>query len=273
MKKNYRLRFLPGFFLLLFYTCAVSAQTIQIHSHNDYRQRIPFYQAYAQQIASIEADIFVTDKEGELLVAHDRHELPEAPTIDEAYIEPLVNLYKQNKGRAWKNSDQLLILLVDLKTPVHPTLDLLIEKLQQYPDVFDPAVNPYAVRVVISGNRPDPDMFKSYPSVISFDGSKTDYTAEQLERISMISLNLRNYSQWNGKGMMISDELENVKAAIDAVHALGKPIRFWGTPDGVTAWNTFYNIGVDYINTDQPEACAGFFRDFDKKNILHKCTK
>lgn len=251
----------------------VSAQNVRIHSHNDYRQRVPFYQAYAQQLASIEADIFATDKDGELLVAHDRHELPEAPTIDEAYINPLVNLYKQNKGRAWKDSDQLLILLVDLKTPVDPTLARLIKKLQQYPHVFDPTVNPHAVRVVISGNRPDPDMFKSYPPVISFDGSKTDYTAVQLERISMISLNLRDYTQWNGKGMMISDEFEKVKAAIHAVHALDKPIRFWGTPDGVTAWNTFYHIGVDYINTDQPEACAAFFRDFHKKtyqiNALH----
>lgn len=264
MKKNSRLIF-AGLLFLLIYADIVSAQTVRIHSHNDYQHRVPFYQAYAQQLASIEADIYATQKEGELLVAHDRHELPEAPTIDDAYINPLVNLFKQNKGRAWKDSEQLLILLVDLKTPVDPTLARLINKLQQYPHVFDPAVNPYAVRVVISGNRPDPDMFKSYPSVISFDGSKTDYTAVQLERISIISLNLRDYTQWNGKGMMLSEEAEKVKAAIDAVHALGKPIRFWGTPDGVTAWNTFHNIGVDYINTDQPEACAAFFRDFHKK--------
>lgn len=264
MKKNSRLIF-TGLLFLLIYAGAISAQTVRIHSHNDYQHRVPFYQAYAQQLASIEADIYTTEKEGELLVAHDRHELPEAPTIDDAYINPLVNLYKQNKGRAWKDSDQLLILLVDLKTPVDPTLDLLVKKLQQYPHVFDPAVNPYAVRVVISGNRPDPDQYGAYPSIISFDGSKTDYTATQLERISMVSLNLRDYTRWNGKGMMLSDEAEKVKATIDAVHALGKPIRFWGTPDGVTAWNTFHNMGVDYINTDQPEACAAFFRDFHKK--------
>ncbi|MDR0349513.1 MAG: alkaline phosphatase [Tannerella sp.] len=264
-KKTNRIALFIG--LLFLSVRFVSAQTVKIHSHNDYRQTVPFYQAYAQQAASVEADIFATDKDGELLVAHDRHELPEAPTIDETYIQPLVKLYKQNKGRAWKNADRLLILLVDLKTPANPALDRLISKLQQYPDVFDPAVNPYAVRVVISGNRPDPDMFASYPSIISFDGSKTDYTAAQLERISMISLNLRDYTRWNGKGRMKSDEFENVKAAVDAVHALNKPIRFWGTPDGVTAWNTFHHIGIDYINTDQPEACAAFFNDFHKKTF------
>lgn len=243
----------------------VYGQEIKIHSHNDYRQRVPFYQAYAQQAASIEADIYATAKKGELLVAHDREELSHAPTLDESYITPIVNLFSQNGGKAWKNSDRILTLLIDLKTPVDPTLSYLVEKLRQYPSVFDPSVNPYAVRVIISGNRPQPDDFAKYPSVVSFDGSHTAYTPKQLERISMISLNLRDYTDWNGKGRMKTPELQAVKDAISAVHALGKPIRFWGTPDGVTAWNTFYTLGVDYINTDRPEACTAFFSDFHKK--------
>lgn len=258
-----------GRMLLLALVCAFSgalhSQEALLHSHNDYRQRVPFYQAYAQQFASIEADIFVTGKAGELKVAHDAHELPEAPTLEESYIEPLVRLFRQNKGRPWKDSEQTLTLLIDLKTAVDPTLNLLISKLRPYPEVFDPTVNPYAVRVVISGNRPDPDTFATYPPLISFDGNRLDYTAGQLERIAMISLNLRDYTQWNGKGIMTGPESARVKEAIARVHALAKPIRFWGTPDGVTAWNTFYTLGVDYINTDAPEACAAFFRDFHKK--------
>lgn len=252
---------------IFFFFCLqfVHAQEASLHSHNDYRQRVPFYQAYAQGFASIEADIYATDQPGELLVAHDTHELSEAPTLDESYIEPLVKLFRQNKGKAWKDSDKTLVLLIDLKTPVNPTLDRLIKKLQQYPEVFDPSVNPLAVRVVISGNRPDPDHFGDYPLTIAFDGSKTDYTPKQLERIHMISLNLREYTRWNGKGIMVDEESQKVKEAIAAVHALNKPIRFWGTPDGVTAWNTFYTLGVDYINTDAPEASAAFFRDFHKR--------
>ncbi len=243
----------------------LSAQEVLIHSHNDYRQVAPFYQAYAQKVASIEADIYATDKPGELLVAHDYDELPVAPTLDESYLQPLVKLFQQNKGRLWKNSDTKLILLIDLKTPVNPTLGILVDKLKQYPEVFDPTVNPYAVRVVISGNRPDPDQFGQYPSVISFDGNKTTYTPSQLENIAMISLNFRDYSQWNGKGSIVKDEYDKVVKAIADVHALGKPIRFWGTPDGITAWNTFHNLGIDYINTDRPEACKAFFRNFEKK--------
>lgn len=250
--------------LLLAVAFYTTAQDVKIHSHNDYRQRAPFYKAYAHRLSSIEADIYSTEKEGELLVAHDRHELSTAPTIDDMYISPLVSLYKQNGGKAWKDSDEPLILLVDLKTPYTSTLDILIAKLQQHPEVFDPAVNPYAIRVVISGSRPNPDQFKTYPSIISFDGSETAYTAEQLERITMISLNFRNYSKWNGKGNIDKEESDRITQAIQAVHAMDKPIRFWGTPDSETAWSTFRRFGIDYINTDHPDACAIFFTTGNK---------
>ena len=248
----------------LVFSCFAIAQEKLIHSHNDYRQPLPFYQAYAQQLASIEADIYTTDREDELLVAHDREELDTAPTLDESYIEPIVSLYKLNNGRAWRGLDKYFVLLIDLKTPANPTLDRLIRKLQKYPEVFDPAVNPYAVRVVISGSRPDKSTFTDYPSIISFDGVLTGYTPQQLERIHMISLNFRLFSRWNGEGSIQEDELKKLEETIAAVHALGKPVRFWSSPDGEHAWKTFHQMGIDFINTDQPEACAAFFRNMMK---------
>ena len=241
--------------------CNVYAQGQLIHSHNDYTHLLPFYQAYSQQLASIEADIYTTDKVDELLVAHDRNELTQAPTLEESYIEPIVSLYKLNNGRAWRGSEKIFVLLIDLKTPADPTLFVLLKKLQRYPDVFDPAVNPYAVRVVISGSRPDADTFNDFPSIISFDGVNTDYTPRQLERIYMISYNFRLFSNWNGQGNIQEDERKKLNELIASAHALNKPIRFWGSPDGPNAWRIFHQMGIDYINTDQPEACAAFFRN------------
>jgi alkaline phosphatase len=257
INRIYLLALLAG---LVFLPAITNAQQrILIHSHNDYERKVPFHQAYNQQVASIEADIYTTGKPEELRVAHNFKDVDTAPTLDEAYITPLVNLYKQNEGKPWKDSDKTLILLIDLKTPANPTLDILISKLEAYPDVFDPAVNPFAVKVVISGSRPNENDYAKYPLFISFDGSKTNYTPEQLQRIPMISLRFGDYSTWNGKGTMVKDEFDKVMKAINEVHALGKPIRFWGTPDGITAWNTFHTIGVDYINTDNPEACTDYF--------------
>jgi alkaline phosphatase len=264
-KQNNRIRAIISAFLIIACTVHISAQEIRIHSHNDYRQRVPFYQAYAQQVASIEADIYAVDDAPELLVAHDRAELPTAPTLDEMYIQPLVHLYTQNRGRAWRNSEQLLALLIDMKTPASPTLNRLVEKLGHYPEVFDPSVNPYAVRVVISGQKPAAEAFGEYPAFIRFDGHQMDYTPAQLEWVYMISLNLRDFTKWNGKDTLPDSDAKRIRQVIDSVHALGKPIRFWAAPDGETSWRTFRSLGVDFINTDRPEACTAFFRESENR--------
>jgi len=82
-----------------------------------------------------------------------------------------------------------------------------------------------------------------------------------LERIHLISLNFRLFSRWDGQGSIDPDELRKLEDTIAAVHAMGKPVRFWGSPDTENAWMTFHKMGIDFINTDQPEACAAFFRN------------
>lgn len=247
---------------------AAAAQSpVMIHSHNDYRQTAPFWEAYSQKVHSIEADVFL--KGGELLVGHDREELSEDMTFRSLYVEPLVTLFSRNGGRAWKDSDQVLQLMVELKSAGSPTLDAVVKLLSEWPDVFDPSVNENAVRVVITGNVPAPSAFDKYPDFISFDGSFAfEYTSGQLERVALISANFAGYSQWNGKGSIIPEEAVLIAEAVEKAHDMGKPVRFWNAPEGVTVYYTFYDMGIDYINSDHPEACAAFFSDFGNKNFM-----
>src|SRR5690625_6970792 len=65
-------------FSVLFIFCSgLSAQKVytsaNVHSHNDYEQELPFYQAYARGFGSIEADLWMVDDE--LYVAHDQSEI------------------------------------------------------------------------------------------------------------------------------------------------------------------------------------------------------
>ena len=136
--------------LKLFLLCAgtfmqwtLQGQTINIHSHNDYQRNIPFYRAYSQQVNSMEADVYIDpSSETGLLVAHDPQDLASAYDIETLYLKPIAFIFDQNGGRPWRNSEQTFMLMVDLKTPLHPTIDRLIAKLKKYPEVFDPSVNP-----------------------------------------------------------------------------------------------------------------------------------
>jgi alkaline phosphatase len=229
----------------------VNAQytTLNAHSHNDYEQKSPFFLAYNARFGSIEADIWAID--GELFVAHDRNKVSAERTIESLYILPIVKLFKENGGKPWKDSHATFQLLIDLKTGVEPTLPLLVNKLAKYPDVFDPAVNPHAVRITITGNRPGPDKFRDYPSFIFFDGGlKTRYEPEQLKRVGLYSENLAALTSWRGTQPVPVIEQKRLTQLIDSVHGLHKKIRFWNAPDTPDAWKTLMGLKVDYINTD-----------------------
>ncbi len=224
--------------------------TLNAHSHNDYENDIPFRLAYDNRFGSIEADIWAVN--GELFVAHNKADIKPERTLEALYLKPVAEIFSQNGGRAWKNDTATFQLLIDLKTPVEPTLSLLISKLKPLSEAFDPEVNPYAVRIVLSGNRPEPAGFKNYPSFIYYDGLlNRQYTEQQLKKVPLYSENLRKFTSWTGEGDISLKDKTRIQTVIDSVHSLNKKIRFWNAPDNKNAWNIFIKMRVDYINTDK----------------------
>jgi len=233
--------------------------TLNAHSHNDYEQTTPFYLAYNAQFGSIEADIWAV--EGQLYVAHDKTEITATNTLDHLYIEPIVALFKKYGGRVSVDPSYTFQLLIDLKTEVEPTLTLLTEKLKKYPEVFDPKVNKNAVRITITGNRPDPSRFREYPDFIFFDGNiKRKYDAEQLKRVGIYSENLAVFTSWKGKDAIPEKEEIRLKQIIDSVHEINKRIRFWNAPDTPEAWKILMKLKVDLINTDHIPELSAFLK-------------
>lgn len=227
----------------LLYACLAEAQqtrkytTANAHSHNDYEQARPFHLAFENGYGSIEADIYL--KDGKLLVAHEPKNLDENRNLENLYLQPLEEVITRKTS---------LQLLIDIKTEAKSTLTALIELLQQHPSI----IHHKKIRIVISGNRPSPEEMKSYPSYIFFDGRITEqYDEAALKKIALISESFLKFSKWDGVGEMKASEQSTIKALIEKIHALKKPIRFWATPDTKNSWQFFMESGVDFINTDK----------------------
>jgi len=237
--------------LLIFAFSSATAQysTLNAHSHNDYENSAPFRLAYDNHFGSIEADIW--EVSGNLFVAHNRADIKLDRTLDSLYLHPVEKVLRLNNGSAWADRAGTFQLLIDIKTEAGPALAILADKLTQYRDVFDPVINQNAVRIVITGNRPEPGEFADYPDFILFDGLlDTKYTNSELKRIALYSENLRRFTSWNGKGTIPAADKSKLQIVIDSVHRLNKKIRFWNAPDDTTAWETFMSMGIDYLNTD-----------------------
>ncbi len=253
------------FNILMLISTSIFAQNSksQGHSHNDYHQNIPLQAAYYAGMNSIEADVFL--KDGELYVAHEAKEIKAGRTLKNLYLSPLADLFAANKNYAFKDSLKKLQLVVDIKEDHPNVLKKLISELKEFGDVFNVAKNPDAIKIVISGNMPQPANFKDWPDYIFFDGRpEINYTADQLKQVGMISQDIKKYTVWNGKGVPTPTDYAKLKKVIDDAHKLGKPFRFWATVDTQNTWIVLERLGADWINTDKPTALADFYLHQDK---------
>jgi alkaline phosphatase len=246
----------PIVFLVL--SLSLSAQPKQYtvanaHSHNDYEKQFPFWNAYSNGFGSIEADIFLLNDE--LYVAHDTLQLKFHRTLDSIYLLPLQHCIQKNNGFVYSESKRQLQLLIDIKTDAGSTLKKLVEKLKSYPAI----INNHWLKIVITGNRPPPSAFSTYPAYILFDGElNRDYPANALKRIVMMSDNLKLYALWNGVGILPEVDRIKISAAIKKSHQMKKKVRFWNAPDSENAWTQLIKLGVDFINTDNISGLAMF---------------
>ena len=251
---------------LLFFACVLASfggyaqnkAAFAVHSHNDYLQPVPFWDAFSAGCASIEVDVIL--QEGELMVAHEKESIQASRTFESLYLKPIqqgvdLGLIKEFNFH----------LLVDIKTEAYSTLDLLVKQTQPYAAILYSPENPRGLKLIISGGRPKATDYAKYPSWVFFDYQSKELTAElPWEKIGMVSLSFPRFSLWNGKGRMVESQRQQLQAFIDLVHSLDRPVRFWASPDGKTAWRAFHEMGIDYINTDRPAEANKYLRGLTK---------
>tara|TARA_R110002050_G_scaffold70515_2_gene151917 strand:+ start:425 stop:2257 length:1833 start_codon:yes stop_codon:yes gene_type:complete len=257
MKKAAILAFI-GYLIILLIPLVGFGQEVKLHSHNDYLQKAPFWEAYANEAASIEPDVILQN--GNLYVAHEKESIKEGHTLSSLYLDPM--LKAKNLGLGMQKP---IILLVDIKTEAYSTLEKVVEAIRPYGALWEDQENPF-VKIVISGNRPKVEEYVKYPFPIFFDYQSIKETSNlPLEKIALFSLSFKNFSQWNGKGRLVDEDIEKIKAVLKLVHGLGKPFRFWATPDSKTSWKALSELGVDFINTDHPYAANAYLSNLNDR--------
>jgi Glycerophosphoryl diester phosphodiesterase family len=226
------------------------------HSHNDYTQKKPFNTAFKSRMGSIEADVYLIGDT--LYVAHERTEVKPTHTLESLYLKPLAKAVK--KGKCYP-----LQLMIDIKTGGDSTLKAIMRQITPYTSIFK---GKKPVLFVISGNRPKPENWLSYPSFIQFDGRPNEtYTPEQWQKVGLVSDNFMRYTNEEHKEISHETVFQKMKMMIEASHLRGKKVRFWATSDDPSVWRTLMAMGVDFINTDAPKNLKKFIGKARKNRI------
>ncbi len=229
------------------------------HSHNNYDQRRPLADALERGFASIEVDIVLT--EGELYVAHGIEDVEDDATLQVLYLDPLREVVRRKGATVYGPSRPPLQLLIDVKTDADSTYAVLHDVLSGYADMLtvwvDGEEQRGPVSVVISGNRAVERVQGHSPRYAAIDGRVLD------DRSTMTAQTMPLVSEdWERLGPPVPEaRLASARRVVEQMHAEGRKVRFWATPEDEGVWDALVAMGVDYIGTDDVARLERFLRN------------
>jgi Glycerophosphoryl diester phosphodiesterase family len=232
------------------------------HAHNDYEHKRPLFDALDRGFTSVEADVFLVD--GNLLVGHAREALRPGRTLESLYLAPLADRVQQNGGHVYSKPTRFF-LLIDIKDDPRQMYGELQRLLAKHADMLTTLegdkIRPGAVTIVLTSHRPELATVDPHPRYAGLDGRLSDLNSHAPAHIMpMLSDNWTKQFHWTGDGPMPENERAKLRQIVKKVHASGRVVRFWATPENEAVWRELRAADVDLINTDELDRLATFLR-------------
>ncbi|KAJ7243145.1 hypothetical protein B0H12DRAFT_1236468 [Mycena haematopus] len=229
-----------------------------IHSHNDYLQSVPFWNALNLSIMSVEADVWW--QSNQLFVAHTSGAIDKTKTLQSLYLDNILGIINGTVASITP------FILIDMKSDGPTTFQPVFNAFQplraggHLTTYANGVLTQGAVTVVGTGNTPLASVVASNPRDIFFDAD-----IQQL------------YSTKPGVGLEWGPEIAplasvdyssvsstaQMQALVLNAHDFKIRSRFWDTSANVGTWNTFWAAGSDWVNADDLLAVSNAWAVFD----------
>jgi hypothetical protein len=224
-------------------------------AHNDYRHKHPLMDAESNGYTHIEADVFLHFNK--LVVAHINPYFKGNRTLENLYLNPLLEQVTKNNGHVYAGNDQTVTLMIDIKSDAKSTYAQLKQVLEKYRPMLSSydngVVTPGAVTIVLSGHKPY-DVIKNEQTRLAFideDLRKTAKDTATRNVFTMASCKYSNLLHWKGSGNISAREEDRLRNYVAMAHKNGEQVRLWASPDNKAVWKEMLSCGVDLINTDK----------------------
>jgi hypothetical protein len=217
------------------------------HSHNDYQQKRPFFDAVQARVTGVEADLFLDGTA--IRVAHNRGQW--RGDFETLYLKPLNQLWLENALPV--RTGETFLLWLDLKEGSAALRQTLHQLLQNYPATraLDPAHQ--RVDVILTGDKASKEAFvEEYPSeLVSRDSNIfSDDDPRASASWHWYALDWKKIGAWTGEGAMPAAEREKLRSLVAKIHAKGRKLRLWDHPATFSFWQEADAAGVDRLGTD-----------------------
>jgi hypothetical protein len=268
-----------------------------IHSHNDYWQAVPLFEALSLGVTGVEADCHLVN--GELLVGHTPSSLRPNRTFRTLYLDPLTTILEnQNANNSFTNTTingiwdtkptASIVLMTDLKTEGFSTLEAVQQQLQPFREKGwltywnGTATVPGPIIHVGTGNTPfDAVLNSTYANTtyrdVFFDAPLDALTPSYNASNSYYASTSMSHLFWGiPHGGLSAARLEIVKGQIGMAKSLGLLSRYWDTPSWpvtrkMNVWKQLVDLDVGMLNVDQIEEAARWNWKWCSVMGLHLC--
>ncbi len=237
------------------------------HSHNDYLQNEPLFNALTARMRSVEADVHLI--KGELYVSHIRPLFRRKNrTLRVMYLDPLMEWVREH---GFVYQEEPLLLLIDIKTDAEATYAALDTQLADYEQMLytwqEGVPKPGAVKIVLSGNRPVNAVKTASFRRVALDGRGSDFKTEiDPELTPLISTSARSLDTIRPARAKNANAIrEELRAYATQANAGGIYFRVWGAPDRPWFWEAALDAGIELVNTDKPRAFRNFVENRKKR--------
>jgi hypothetical protein len=266
------------FFLLGFLTLHAQPPDLQWgHSHNDYLQKRPLYEAIELGYGSIEIDICLTDKKKELKVAHIPWFLAGKQEVDELYFAPIAKMIDEKDPRFNYSKEFPLNLLIDFKKNADSTykyLKVVFIKYAKYITQYKNGEVIYKAPLVINltGRQPWKALMQDSITYCLMDGpiwltdssiqhrGFKDIDTTRLKYMGRVANDWQSLMAFK-KNFKEEDEFyKSVQRNLDQYHEHGLTTRFHGVPNNEKAWGIIYKCGAHWFNVDKLKRFKDFYK-------------
>ena len=231
-------------------------------AHNDYFNKHPLHDALTNGYTSIEADVFLIGKN--LVVAHINPYFKAHRKLENLYLKPLLDQIITNNGQVYKNYNNPITLLIDIKSDANETYHALKPLLEKYRSILtsydDGKVTLGAVTIVISGHKPY-DLIKGESKRLAFIDKDLRQPTRDTAFTNVYTMASCKYSKlvkWNGYGSFPEVEKQRLLDYVSLAHLRGEKVRLWASPENSAVWDELLKCGVDMINTNKLVALKKF---------------
>ena len=262
------------------------------HSHNDYLQKVPLYDALAAGCTGIEADAWLQDDK--LLIGHKEDSLSDDKTLQSLYIDPLAEILTyQNDPSSNPQDDsndgasvgifntdpkRTVVLMIDIKSDGGTTFGAVQSALEPLRSKgwlthWDGTnIIPGPLTVVGSGDTP-------FDSIASNDTYRDIFFDAPLDKLSgddeyttensyYASASFGDAIGQTFLGALNGNQEGKIKDQIKAANDKGLKARYWDTPTWPTfqrdhIWNLIMCDGAGMLSMDDMNAVKE--HDWNKK--------